>query len=320
MSMIRTENLTKDYGGGRGARDVNLDVPSGTVYGYIGPNGSGKTTTIKLVCGLISPTSGTAFVDGIEVLPKNSAVIKRMVGYLPDEFGVYEQMSVWEYLDFFGAAYKIPPKQRRKRIEGVLDLTEATHMIDYQVSSLSRGMHQKIGIAKTLLHDPRLLILDEPANGLDPYARIEMRETILRLKSIGKTIMLSSHILPELGAICDRIGIIEKGTLLIQGPIRDITRSLQEHIRLEVVVDTDPEEAAAVARDFPAVSDAQSSGQEITMDYRGKRNEIADLNRHLVAAGVRVISLRELEVDLENVFLSVTRKGERESAKAITAK
>jgi ABC-2 type transport system ATP-binding protein len=156
--IIRTESLVKDYGGGRGVKDLNLEIPENCIFGYIGPNGSGKTTTIKMVCGLIAPTSGRAWVDDLEVLPKNSAKIKRLIGYLPDEFGVYEQMTVWEYLDFFGAAYKIPPKQRKERIEAVLDITEAEHMIDYLVSSLSRGMHQKIGIAKTLLHDPKLLI------------------------------------------------------------------------------------------------------------------------------------------------------------------
>ena len=158
MIMIRTENLTKDYGGSRGVIDLNLSVPKGTIFGYIGPNGAGKTTTIQLLCGLIRPTRGKAFINGLEVCPHNSRTIKRLIGYLPDIFGVYEQMSVWEYLDFYGAAYKIPSKKRKQRIEEVLKLTESTHMIDYQMTSLSRGMRQRIGLAKTLIHDPEKFI------------------------------------------------------------------------------------------------------------------------------------------------------------------
>ena len=187
--MIHTENLTKNYGEGRGIIGLNLDVPEKTIFGFVGPNGSGKSTTIKMLCGLVLPDDGTASINGIDVIPKNHIKIKKTVGYLPDEFGVYQQMTVWEYLDFFGAAYKIAPKQRKKRIHEVLDITDGMHMLDYQVSSLSRGMHQKVGIAKTMLHDPQLLILDEPANGLDPHARIDMRDTILRLKDMGKTIL-----------------------------------------------------------------------------------------------------------------------------------
>ena len=310
-AMINTQNLSKDYGAGRGIKNLTMEVPEKSIFGFIGPNGSGKTTTIKCLCGLIIPSSGRGWIDGLEVLPKNIQQIKAKIGYLPDEFGVYEQMSVWEYLDFFGAAYKIRPTQRKQRIYEVLELTDSSHMIDYQVSSLSRGMHQKIGIAKTMLHDPKVLILDEPANGLDPHARIEMRKTILRLKEIGKTIMLSSHILPELGAICDRVAIIEKAELLIQGTVKEITRSLQEKIQLLIEVDSDLDTAVKACKDFDNVEDALVSANEIRVDYRGNRTQIADLNSHLVNAGVRVQSISEMEVDLENVFLTVTGKHEQ---------
>ncbi len=307
--MIKTEKLTKDYGAGRGILGLDLEVPEKTIFGFVGPNGSGKTTTIKLLCGLERPDRGRAWIADIPVLPKNHVQIKRTIGFLPDEFGVYEQMSVWEYLDFFGAAYKINSKLRKKRIEEVLDITDASHMIDYQVASLSRGMHQKIGIAKTLLHDPKLLILDEPANGLDPYARIEMRQTLLRLKEMGKTIMLSSHILPELGAICDLVGIIEKGRMLIQGTLREITRSLQQNIVLELQVDSDVEEAGRLLGELETVQDTGHSGNELRIDFVGRRDQIAELNAHLVQNGVRVVALKEAEIDLENVFLTVTGKG-----------
>ena len=310
-AMINTENLSKDYGAGRGINNLTMEVPEKSIFGFIGPNGSGKTTTIKCLCGLIIPTSGRGWIDGLEVLPKNIQQIKAMIGYLPDEFGVYEQMSVWEYLDFFGAAYKIPPTRRKQRIYEVLELTDSSHMIDYQVSSLSRGMHQKIGIAKTMLHDPKVLILDEPANGLDPHARIEMRKTILRLKEIGKTIMLSSHILPELSAICDRVAIIEKAELLIQGTVKEITRSLQEKIQLLIEVDSDLDSAVKACKEFDNVEDALVSVNEIRVDYHGNRTQVADLNSHLVKAGVRVQSISEIEVDLENVFLTVTGKHEQ---------
>jgi len=310
-AMINTENLSKDYGAGRGINNLTMEVPEKSIFGFIGPNGSGKTTTIKCLCGLIIPSSGRGWIDGLEVLPKNIQQIKAKIGYLPDEFGVYEQMSVWEYLDFFGAAYKIRPTQRKQRIYEVLELTDSSHMIDYQVSSLSRGMHQKIGIAKTMLHDPKVLILDEPANGLDPHARIEMRKTILRLKEIGKTIMLSSHILPELSAICDRVAIIEKAELLIQGTVKEITRSLQEKIQLLIEVDSDLDSAVKACKEFDNVEDASVSVNEIRVDFRGNRTQVADLNSHLVKADVRVQSISEIEVDLENVFLTVTGKHEQ---------
>ena len=173
--MIVLDNLTKSFGAGRGIHHLSMDVPEQSIIGFIGPNGAGKSTAIKLLCGLLKPDEGTAFIDGVEVIPKNYDTIKQTVGYMPDIFGVYDKMSVWEYLDFFGAAYKIPGAARKKRIEGVLDIVRSSHMIDYQVASLSRGMRQKIGLAKTMLHDPKVLILDEPAGGLGPQARIEMR-------------------------------------------------------------------------------------------------------------------------------------------------
>jgi ABC-2 type transport system ATP-binding protein len=306
MMMIHTENLTKNYGEGRGIIGLNMDVPKNSIFGFVGPNGSGKSTTIKMLCGLALPDDGHAVINGIEVIPKNHIKIKKTVGYLPDEFGVYQQMTVWEYLDFFGAAYKISPGKRKKRIHEVLEITDGMHMLDYQVASLSRGMHQKVGIAKTMLHDPELLILDEPANGLDPHARIDMRDTILRLKDMGKTIMLSSHILPELGAICDLVAIIEKAELRVTGTVAEITESLQENLVLELQVDSNTDDVMKLLGEFENVSGVKNSRNEFKIDFVGSRNQIADLNCHLVKAGIRVLSLKESEVDLENVFLTLT--------------
>ncbi|MEA2013539.1 MAG: ABC transporter ATP-binding protein [Verrucomicrobiota bacterium] len=306
--MIRTENLTKKYGKDRGVFDLNLEVPKSTIYGYVGPNGAGKTTTIQILCGLVKPTSGKAFVNGIEVIPKNINKIKSKIGYLPDFFGVYDQMSVWEYLDFFGAAYKLSPKLRKVRIEEVLEITGASYMLDYKVASLSRGMRQKIGISKTMLHDPDILILDEPAGGLDPYARIEMRKTIQTLKGLGKTILLSSHILPELASICDIIGIIEKGKLLIQGNLQEITRTLREHIVLEIRLTSNLENAKKLCEDYENIDKVDASTDMLRVIYTGKRSNLSHFTRYLIENAVDINTISEQQADLEKVFLDVTKK------------
>ena len=307
--MIRTENLTRKFGGGRGIFDLNLEVEKGTIYGFVGHNGAGKTTAIKILCGLLRPDSGRAFIGEVEVLPKNLAKIKRSIGYMPDITGVYDQMSVWEFLDFYGAAFKIPPKDRRKRIEQVLELTHASEMIDYQVSSLSRGMRQKIGLAKTLIHDPDVLILDEPAGGLDPNARIEMRQTIAGLRSLGKTILLSSHILPELASICDRVGILNRGVLLAQGTVKEISAQLQENLQILVTVDSDVNHALAVVQKLADVQNAVIADSEhLSFSFTGGRKLAGELLAFLQTNGVRVRWFTENEASLENVFIDITSR------------
>ncbi len=307
--MIRTENLTRKFGGGRGIFDLNLEVEKGTIYGFVGHNGAGKTTAIKILCGLLRPDSGRAFIGEVEVLPKNLAKIKRSIGYMPDITGVYDQMSVWEFLDFYGAAFKIPPGARRERIEQVLELTHASEMIDYQVSSLSRGMRQKIGLAKTLIHDPDVLILDEPAGGLDPNARIEMRQTIAGLRSLGKTILLSSHILPELASICDRVGILNRGVLLAQGTVKEISARLQENLQILVTVDSDVNEALAVVRKLADVQNAVIADSEhLSFSFTGGRKLAGELLAFLQTSGVKVRWFTENEASLENVFIDITSR------------
>ena len=307
--MIRTENLTRKFGGGRGIFDLNLEVEKGTIYGFVGHNGAGKTTAIKILCGLLRPDSGRAFIGEVEVLPKNLAKIKRSIGYMPDITGVYDQMSVWEFLDFYGAAFKIPPKDRRKRIEQVLELTHASEMIDYQVSSLSRGMRQKIGLAKTLIHDPDVLILDEPAGGLDPNARIEMRQTIAGLRSLGKTILLSSHILPELASICDRVGILNRGVLLAQGTVKEISAQLQENLQILVTVDSDVNHALAVVQKLGDVQNAVIADSEhLSFSFTGGRKLAGELLAFLQTNGVKVRWFTENEASLENVFIDITSR------------
>lgn len=307
--MIRTENLTKRFGENRGIFDLNIQVPKGSIYGFVGHNGAGKTTTIQILCGLLKQDSGKAFISDVEVTPSNFNKIKRNIGYMPDIYGVYEQMSVWEYLDFYAAAFKISPKKRKLRIEEVLEITNATHMIDYQVTSLSRGMGQRIGLAKTLIHDPELLILDEPAGGLDPNARIDMRNTIRRLKELGKTILLSSHILPELATVCDQVGIISKGVLLAQGTVKDISEQLQENITIEVFVDSDVDEALQILNQLEHVDDVREVDQcQLHVTYSGTRDDVGGLLSSIIGRGVKVRWFAENEADLEDVFMDITNK------------
>ena len=304
--MIEVNDLTKSFGKHRGINNLSMSIPAKSILGFIGPNGAGKSTTIKLLCGLLKPDSGKASINGINVTPKNYDKIKRTVGYMPDIFGVYDKMSVWEYLDFFGAAYKIPSGARKKRVEEVLDLVHSSHMIDYQVASLSRGMRQKIGLAKTMLHDPDVLILDEPAGGLDPQARIEMREIIVHLRSLGKTIMLSSHILPELGTICDLVAIVSKAKLRAFGTVSEVSASLTEKLRYSLRVDSDPEHAEGILTQYENVEEVSRSLSDILFTYKGARTDIADMIEELVRNGVRIISMSEEHVDLEAVFMKVT--------------
>lgn len=307
--MITTQNLTRKFGTNRGVFDLNLHVPKGAIYGFIGHNGAGKTTAIKMLCGLLKPTSGTMKIGDYDVIPKNLPKIKQLIGYMPDITGVYEQMSVWEFLDFYGAAFKIPPKQRKERIEAVLAVTNAEAMIDYQVASLSRGMRQKIGLAKTLIHDPEVLILDEPAGGLDPHARVEMRRTIKELKNLGKTILLSSHILPELASICDVVGILNKGKLLAQGTVKEINDMLHETLSISVTVDSDLERAMALTKPLEGVVSVQLSDiNEFFINYRGSRESAGAILEYLMSNGVQVRWFAENEADLENVYLNITQE------------
>ena len=284
-------------------------MPQGCIYGFIGPNGAGKTTTIKILCALLKPDSGEAVINGIRVTPSSISSVKREIGYMPDITGVYDQLSVWEFLDFYGAAFRIPPARRRERIEEVLALTNSEMMIDYQVASLSRGMRQRIGLAKTLIHDPAILILDEPAGGLDPNARIEMRHTIEGLKKLGKTILLSSHILPELASVCDRVGIIGSGRLLAQGTVKEISDRLSEKLTFAVTVNSPIQQAMEKASQLPGVENVRPADKdEFFINYNGSRESASELLMHLVSEGVAVRYFRENEADLENVFLNITHK------------
>lgn len=314
--MIETRDLTKRYRSVLALDRLNLRIGEGEIFGFIGPNGAGKTTTIRILAGLLRPTSGSVSVAGVDVT-RHPRRARLLVGYLPDGFGVYAGMRVWEYLDFFGAAYRIPRRRRRERIDEALALAGAEAMRDYFVDSLSRGMLQRVGLAKTLMHDPAVLLLDEPTSGLDPRARIEIRELLKRLRAAKKTLIVSSHILPELATVCDQIGIIERGRLLVSGTVGEVMRAVQQERLIDIEVLGDPAAAAETLRRLRpqgALTVREIVGRQIRIAYSAADDEIAELLADLVRAGVRVVWQSEPAPDLEQLYLTVTeaaRAGER---------
>ncbi len=311
QAVVVTQELTKKYGELTALDRLSLQVHKGTILGFIGPNGAGKTTAIKILVGLARPTSGSATIAGADCL-RESRKIKRLVGYMPDSFGAYDNMRVCEYLDFFGAAFGIPPRDRRRRIEEVLETTGTTYMQDRFVATLSHGMQQRLGIARTLLHDPEVLILDEPANGLDPLARIEMRQLLLQLAAMGKTLIVTSHILPELARICDQVAIITNGRLRAAGTLDDIMRQVRQQRMIEVQLGSAEhvEQATRVLHEVLGedVSIVPSEAEAIVrFETTGSEDTLGDVLAQLIGNGVRVTQFREVPSDLEDAFLSVTR-------------
>ena len=317
--MIETRDLTKRYGNVLALDRLSVRVDTGEIFGYIGPNGAGKTTTIKILVGLLKASSGSAVVAGQDVTKARPETLKRLVGYMPDWFGVYRQMRVWEYLDFFGAAFRMKKKERAKRIETVLDTTGTTVMRDYFVDSLSRGMTQRVGIARLLMHDPQVLFLDEPASGLDPRARVQMRELLKKLKGMGKTILLSSHILSELASVCDRVGILEKAKLLACGPVAEVMRSVHSRrvLELELLAGQSAETLQAhLAKSCPPEIYRFLEREEnlLRFEYDGNDGQISELWSRLASEGWKIFSCREVIGDLEEAYLSITQQvvaGER---------
>ncbi|MBP6962935.1 MAG: ABC transporter ATP-binding protein [Armatimonadetes bacterium] len=304
--MLRTENLTKRYNGLTAVSDLSLHLEAGDIMGFIGPNGAGKTTTIRMVASLLKPTSGTAFVDGIDVL-ENPEEIRPMIGYMPDFFGMYDDVLVWEYLDFFAAAYRIPAPRRAGIIDEVLELTDLTIKKRKFVAHLSRGMQQRLCLAKTLLHDPKLLLLDEPASGLDPRARIEIKELLKELRKMGKTILISSHILPELADFCNKIAIIEQGKLVVSGDVNEIMAQCRSGICLKIRVVEREQEAIGCLAGLETISDARLEDGCIMATYVGETGEQYAVLEALTSRGFKVRSFDEADLDLEDVFLKVTR-------------
>jgi len=304
--VIAINILRKEYKGLTAVKDLSLTLEAGDIFGFIGPNGAGKTTTIKMLATLLKPTSGTATIDGIDVLEHPEAVRER-IGYMPAFFGIYDDMRVWEYLDFFAGAYRLPKNDRPRVIDDVLNLTDLIIKKDNYVEELSTGMKQRLCLAKTLIHDPKVLLLDEPASGLDPRARIEIKELFKELKSMGKTIIISSHILPELADFCNKVGIIERGEMLIEGDVQDIMAQVSGGKTLQIRVLEGTEQATHLLESYPGVREVRPVNAHLHVEFSGDLEAQADLNKMLVNSGLRVLSFSEQETDLEDIFMKVTK-------------
>lgn len=331
MSLIvETKDLTRRYGKTLALDSLNLAIPTGAIYGFIGPNGAGKTTTMRILTTLLAPTSGDAWIAGASIHSDIKAV-RAQVGFMPDFFGVYDSMTSWEYLDFFGRAFHVPAERRLPAIEELLALVDLSHKRDEYVMGLSRGMKQRLSLARTMIHDPKLLILDEPASGLDPRARIELRELLKELSALGKTIMISSHILTELAKMCTHIGIIEQGRLLASGDVNTIMNQLKPHVVLNIRVLSNAARAREVLSTFESVSNIRIShrngedtnGEQddpayeaaidpeqtynLLVDFQGDEQSKSHILTTLIQNQIPISLFQEQASNLEDIFMQVTQ-------------
>ncbi len=304
--MIETRKLTKSYGDLVAVNQIDLKLEEGDVFGFIGPNGSGKTTTMRMIATLLNPDYGEAYVCGMSIYT-HPREIRRVVGYMPDFFGVYDDMTVIDYLEFFAATYRINGPARRRVCEEKLELVDMGFKRDAMVNQLSRGQTQRIGLARVLLHEPQVLLLDEPASGLDPRARIEIRNLLRRLGEMKKTVIVSSHILPELADVCTRVGMIEKGVLIVNGYVDDVMRKAREALVLHIRVKENPDDAAKLIEQHDAISQLTMKNGTIMATLKKQTDDYSFLPALLLDAGFRLTLFREEEVNLETAFLELTK-------------
>jgi ABC-2 type transport system ATP-binding protein len=305
---VETVNLTRRYGEMTALSSLDLQVNKGDLFGFIGSNGAGKTTTLRILATFLTPSAGQAKVLGHDVV-RDADAVRHLIGYMPDFFGVYKDMEVTEYLDFFGACYKIPSKKRESTVRDVLELVGLTEKQGALIGALSRGMQQRLGLARVLIHDPQLLLLDEPASGLDPRARIEMMAILQELQRMGKTIIISSHILSELQSLCNRVAIIEKGELIYSGSVTGVADQMNEEVSVWVKVASELDAALNILKVRPEVAVAEEVEGRIRLVMAPGLADISCVASALVEGGARLTELREDALDLEEVFLRVT-KGE----------
>ncbi len=304
--MIKTHDLTKKYGDMYAIRSIELDLAAGDLFGFIGPNGAGKTTTMRILATLLNPTYGEAYVCGHSIYhdPKE---IRRLVGYMPDFFGVYDDMKVIEYLEFFAAAYRIRGPRRREVCNEKLELVDLDFKRDAYANTLSRGQTQRLGLARVLLHDPQVLLLDEPLSGLDPRARIEMRAVLRRLGQQGKTIMVSSHILPELADVCNKVGIIDRGVMSWNGTVDQLIREVRQRIKLFIEVTGDVDAAAKLLQQHQLVDEVRNEKGQLIVVLKSGVEDYSELSSLLVSAGHKLKLFREEDVNLESAFMALTK-------------
>ena len=304
--MIKTENLTKKYGEMFAINAIDLDLRQGDLFGFIGPNGAGKTTTMRIIATLLEPTWGEAYVCDHSIY-NNPKEIRRLVGYMPDFFGVYDDMKVIEYLEFFAAAYRIKGAERRKRCDEMLNTVDLDFKRDAFANTLSRGQTQRLGLARVLLHDPQVLLLDEPLSGLDPRARIEMRNLLRRLGQMGKTIVVSSHILPELADICNKVGIIDRGVMSVSAEVSEVMSQVRQRVVLQIGVAENADKAAQTLETMEVVERVDEGDGFMVATLNEGVTEYADLVTKLVDAGFRITRFSEEEVNLESAFMALTK-------------
>tara|TARA_B100000676_G_scaffold231659_1_gene230402 strand:- start:2244 stop:3176 length:933 start_codon:yes stop_codon:yes gene_type:complete len=304
--VIETRGLTKKYGDMYAIRDIDLNLEEGDLFGFIGPNGAGKTTTMRIIATLLNPTSGEAYVCGNSIYTKPKE-IRRLVGYMPDFFGVYDDMKVIEYLEFFAAAYRIKGEARRKRCNEMLEIVDLDFKRDAYANTLSRGQTQRLGLARVLLHDPQVLLLDEPLSGLDPRARIEMRELLRRLGKTGKTIIVSSHILPELADVCNKIGIIDRGVMTVNSAVNDIMREMRKQVVLNVMVAGDASQAARDLEQHDDVDSLELVDQQLIVTLVEGCEDYSHIPTVLIESGHGLTLFQEEPIDLEKAFMTLTK-------------
>lgn len=304
--MIELRDFTKRYGELIAVDHLDLKIEPGEMFGFIGPNGAGKSTTIRFLATLLKATAGEGIVNGFSVT-KKPLDVRRSIGYMPDSFGVYDGMKVWEFLDFFAVAYQVPRARRKQVIGDVLELLDLTGKRNDFVNGLSRGMKQRLCLAKTLVHDPPVLILDEPSSGLDPRARIEVKALLRELRRMGKTILISSHILTELADCCTSIGIIERGKLLMHGPMEEVYRRIHRNRMVVIRFLENLEAGVSILRSFPETRNVEIDGNRVNVELAADENRLAEILERLVAGGARLHSFADKEPTLEDVFMLVTK-------------
>lgn len=310
--MLEIQNLVKKYGKFTAVDGLSLTINEGEIFGFVGPNGAGKTTTMKIIAGLLSPTSGKVLINGVDVTA-HPRKLREKIGYMPDFFGVYDNLKVDEYMDFYAGTYNIPYSDREAIIDNLLELVDLSHKKDDYVDTLSRGMKQRLCLARSLVHDPDILILDEPASGLDPRARVEMKEVLKQLKTLGKTIIISSHILPELAELCTVIGIIDKGKIAAYGTVAQIMKQLTQKRMIKIKTMGNMEELITVLKEQPNIHDIFEKMDEVEIEFDGDEHQLANLLKNIIQRDIPIISFSEKEGNLEDIFMQITQGGESQN-------